>query len=167
MPRFSAEALPGFIQSGANPDQHGVDGDAGLIESSAMGATRPWPAPIGTSDDAVALFASVLADGGREVLHVAHLDAAGRLLARSTPAPGDAETVDVPIRAIARDAILAGACGVIIAHNHPSGDPTPSRADLCATRRLADALAVLDIRLIDHLVLGGGCWRSFRAMGLL
>ena len=57
--------------------------------------------------------------------------------------------------------------GWSIAHNHPSGDPSPSRADIEATRRLAEAAAALGIRLHDHLIFAGGDCRSFRALGLL
>ena len=54
-----------------------------------------------------------------------------------------------------------------MAHNHPSGDPRPSRADIQATRRLAETADALDIRLHDHLIFAGTDCRSFRELGLL
>ena len=122
---------------------------------------------LDNSADAIAFFAPLLEDLACEVLCVAHVDPAGALLGLSEAIVGDRDGVDLPIRGIVRDAVLLDASGVILAHNHPSGDPTPSRADLGATRRLGMALRALDIRIVDHLVCGGGHWRSFRALGLL
>ncbi|WP_380873418.1 JAB domain-containing protein [Sphingomonas sp. DBB INV C78] len=129
--------------------------------------TVSCPALIVTSDDAIAHFAPLLAGLCHEALCIAYVDDRGRLIELSERLPGACGEVDLPIRVIARDAVRLDARGVILAHNHPSGDPTPSHADLAATRRLAGALAVLDIRVVDHLVLSAGGWRSFRAMGQL
>lgn len=116
--------------------------------------------------DALALFGPDLAGLATEELRVAHLDAEGRLLAMSVAAGGEA-AIDLPIGDIVRDAIAWGASGLVIAHNHPSGDPTPSRADKTATRRLAEAVRGLDIRLLDHLIFADRGCSSFRQMGLL
>jgi len=59
------------------------------------------------------------------------------------------------------------AASVIMFHNHPSGDPTPSQEDLAVTRRLVDAGNILGIAVRDHIVLGDGCFFSFREKGLL
>lgn len=75
--------------------------------------------------------------------------------------------VSVPIRHVASDALAFGAHSVVMAHNHPSGDPEPSVQDLRVTRRIAVALAALGVRLVDHLVLAGDTVTSFRARGLL
>ena len=75
--------------------------------------------------------------------------------------------VDVPLRAIVAAAIGHGASDLIMAHNHPSGDPEPSPEDLRTTRRVATALDALGIRLVDHLVLAGSASVSFRDRGLL
>jgi DNA repair protein RadC len=95
------------------------------------------------------------------------LDADGRILGISASADGDAVSIGLPLREIVRDAIMLGARALILAHNHPSGDPTPSRADKAATRRLVDIVGGLDIRLLDHIVFAGEHCRSFRHMGLL
>jgi DNA repair protein RadC len=77
------------------------------------------------------------------------------------------DRLDLPIRAIAADALAFDACGLVMAHNHPSGDPTPSQADREATRRLARALDPLGIRLLDHLVVAARGITSFRSLGFL
>jgi DNA repair protein RadC len=70
-------------------------------------------------------------------------------------------------RAILRRALEVGATALVIVHNHPSGNPTPSIADCEATRRLVAAATNLDIRIHDHLVVARGGMVSFRAAGLL
>ena len=70
-------------------------------------------------------------------------------------------------RDVFRYAVAIGAYGVVIMHNHPSGDPTPSTADESLTRRLADAGQILQIRLIDHVIVGWGAHYSFRNAGRL
>lgn len=73
----------------------------------------------------------------------------------------------LPLRAIIAAALELGSRGLIVAHNHPDGDPRPSDADLEATRRLAETAGTLGIRLHDHLIFAGGQCRSFRQLGLL
>ncbi|HQX62820.1 MAG TPA: JAB domain-containing protein, partial [Thermomicrobiales bacterium] len=63
-------------------------------------------------------------------------------------------------------AIRANCPAIAIAHNHPSGDPTPSAADISLTAELARAASLLDIDLIDHLIVGDGRWVSLRRLGL-
>ena len=71
------------------------------------------------------------------------------------------------MREIFAAALKCDAFGLVIAHNHPSGDPRPSRADIEATRRLAETAAALGICLHDHLIFAGGECCSFRELGLL
>jgi len=70
-------------------------------------------------------------------------------------------------REVFRLAIAFGAAGIIVAHNHPSGDPTPSADDRAITRQLVDAGRLLDIPVYDHLVLGAQRYLSFAEAGLL
>ncbi len=70
-------------------------------------------------------------------------------------------------REVFRSAILAGASGIIVVHNHPSGDPTPSADDRSVTRQIVDAGRLLDIPCYDHLVIGGDRYVSFVEAGLL
>ncbi|MGI8931891.1 MAG: JAB domain-containing protein, partial [Sphingomicrobium sp.] len=80
---------------------------------------------------------------------------------------GDEGGTDFPLRSIIADAALHGSAGIVLAHNHPSGDPTPSDGDCRSTRRLACAAEALDCMIVDHLVFGGKDCTSFRQLGLL
>ncbi|MFA5990372.1 MAG: JAB domain-containing protein [Sphingomonas sp.] len=116
--------------------------------------------------DAVQLFAP-LVDCLIETLGLAYLDPNWTLLDLHI-FPGEGrDYLCVPNRAIAARALSLGASAVIMAHNHPSGNSAPSAADICTTRLLARALALLDVRLVDHLVLSRAGSTSFRALGLL
>ena len=84
-----------------------------------------------------------------------------------TDHPGDEDGTDFPLRSIIADAALHGSAAILLAHNHPSGDSTPSDGDKRATRRLACAAEALDCAIADHLVFGRNDFTSFRALGLL
>jgi DNA repair protein RadC len=105
-------------------------------------------------------------DASEESLLVAHLDRDGRCLHLSRH-EGSSDTVDLPLRDIVVDAAMHGSAAIVIAHNHPSGDPQPSDSDLRATRRLATAAEALDCRLLDHLIFAGSDCRSLRRLGYL
>ena len=70
-------------------------------------------------------------------------------------------------RELFQRAILANCAALIVAHNHPSGDPSPSPEDIALTRKLVDAGLLLDIPVLDHLILGYGRYTSFKERGLL
>jgi DNA repair protein RadC len=115
---------------------------------------------------ACALFAP-LAEEAVEVAVFVYLDEDQKLLGIRHARSASVDMLDLPIRDIAADALVVGARGVVMAHNHPGGDPTPSQADRDATRMLAHALDPLGIRLLDHLVIGREGMVSFRRLGLL
>jgi DNA repair protein RadC len=122
---------------------------------------------IATLDDAAALLAAFFEGSEAERVVAMHLSAEQALLGITVEQIGTGEEVMLPLRAILASVLRLGGEAVLVAHNHPSGDPTPSEADKQATRRLADALAPLGIRLVDHLVFGDGTVRSMAALGLL
>lgn len=70
-------------------------------------------------------------------------------------------------REVYKPAILASAASLILIHNHPSGDPTPSQEDLEVTRRLGEAGQILGITVRDHIIIGNGCYLSYKEKGLL
>ena len=70
-------------------------------------------------------------------------------------------------REVFKDAILASAASMIVAHNHPSGDPTPSNEDKRVTLRLAEAGQLLGIELLDHIILGDNRWVSLKERGVI
>ena len=112
---------------------------------------------ISTPAQAAALFHAALpADAHEERVFVLPLDAAGRVLARPilvSVGDKDATTAIEPGR-IFREALKAGAEEIIVAHNHPSGDPTPGTADRATTRKLKDGANLVGLELIDHLIIG-------------
>jgi DNA repair protein RadC len=122
---------------------------------------------IATLRDAALLLAPFFAEASEERIVVMHLAGDRALLAVTVEQIGFEVEVELPIRAIAASTLRLGAAATIVAHNHPSGDPEPSLADKAATRRLADALRPLGIRLLDHIVFAGDDSRSMAALGLL
>ena len=98
---------------------------------------------------------------------VAHVDDSARCI-HVERYEGDRWATDLPIRSIVRDAARLGSSGVVLAHNHPGGDPAPSTADCRATRTLAQVGETIDLTILDHLIFAGpaGC-SSMRKMGLL
>jgi DNA repair protein RadC len=122
--------------------------------------------PIITARDAADLLEPLFARTQGEMLAVLYLCAERRPIAIDERTAA-ADAIEVPMREIFAAALNHGAAGLVIAHNHPSGDPRPSRADVEATRRLAETAANLGIILHDHLIFAGGGCRSFREMGLL
>lgn len=108
----------------------------------------------------VAAVCRDLAESDRERVHVLHLDVANRLLAREEAAVGGLALAAVSPREVFKGALVANSAAIVLVHNHPSGDPTPSPADRELTRRLAAIGAWLGIPLLDHVVVARGGFRS-------
>jgi DNA repair protein RadC len=121
-----------------------------------------------TSPEAAAdLLVPLLADQDRERCLVALLDTKHRLLGVETVSIGSLDRTFMAPREILRDALLANAAAVVVAHNHPSGDPAPSVDDERITRRLARAGEVVGIEVLDHLVVGSDRWVSLARRGIV
>jgi DNA repair protein RadC len=112
------------------------------------------------------LFAP-LAEEALEVAAFVYLGAGQHVLGMREVRSPHHDSFELPIREIVADALRLDARGVVMAHNHPSGDASPSAADREATRLLARALDPLGVRLVDHLVVTRGKVTSFRALGWL
>ncbi|MCK8458038.1 JAB domain-containing protein [Sphingomonas faeni] len=126
----------------------------------------PVPSPrIADLAAARALFAG-LGHATVETVAVAYLDPNRRLLGMRHVV-GGRDRVAISIRTVAVDALGFGAVGVVLAHNHPSGDATPSARDVAFTRALAAGLRTLEIVLLDHLVIVGDQVTSLRALGVI
>ena len=110
---------------------------------------------------------SALRDHPHEVFACLFLDTRHRVIAFEELFHGTIDGATVYPRVVAEKALRHGAAALIAAHNHPSGISEPSLADQAITRRLKDALALLDIRLLDHFVIGDGRPVSMAARGLL
>ena len=117
---------------------------------------------------AARVLAEYIGEADRELFVVALLTIRGRILGLHTVSVGCLTSSLVHPREVFKPAILASSSAILIAHNHPSGDPEPSAEDLALTRRLAAAGTILGIEVLDHVVLGEqGRFVSFRARGLL
>jgi DNA repair protein RadC len=102
-----------------------------------------------------------------ERVRVLHLDSKNRLMRDDLVAEGTIDQAAVHVREILRRAIDVGSAALILVHNHPSGDPAPSRADIQLTRELIGAARPLGITLHDHIVVGANGHASMRSLGLI
>lgn len=126
------------------------------------------PALLDGHDSARRFFGSCFKGetSNRERLWVAHVDDSARCL-HVENYEGRPDSVEVPIREIMIDAARYGSTGVVLAHNHPSGDTRPSSADCRATRKLVRAAEAIQLTVLDHLIFAGRECGSMRRMGLL
>jgi DNA repair protein RadC len=116
--------------------------------------------PVKSPREVVALLGTI-AEQEQEELHVLGLDARHHAVTRFLAAKGSLNVVHVHPRDVFRRLVREGAAAAIVAHNHPSGDPSPSPDDLALTRRLAAAGDLLGVPLLDHLVIARRGFHSF------
>jgi len=126
----------------------------------------PYNGRVFTNPETVKDFLSVLEDFDIEKFIIMYLNAKNKLICIQIQ-EGTVDQTSVYPREVAKHAILSGASSVIFAHNHPSGVAEPSAADKALTGRLKDALALVDIRVLDHFVIGGVETVSFAERGLI
>jgi len=115
----------------------------------------------------IAYLAAVLSRESIEQFRVLFLTPEHRLIADEAQARGTVNHTPVYPREVARRALEHGAAAIVLVHNHPSGDPTPSEADIAMTRQIVSACSILDVRVADHIIMGNGRWTSFADTGLL
>lgn len=141
-----------------------------IVEAAAQRLSRAKviEKPVVSSWDALLDYChTVMAHRETEQFHVLFLDRKNVLIADEAQARGTVDHVPVYPREVAKRALELSASAVILVHNHPSGDPTPSAEDIDMTRRIDSALSALDLTLHDHLIIGKSLELSFRAQGLL
>ena len=127
------------------------------------GETLYSPEPISSPVSAINVLSELMKDLDREMVAVVNLDAKNRPMNYNIVSIGSINTSLAPIQNIMKSAILSNAASIMLAHNHPSGDCTPSRQDYELTVRLVEAGKLLEIPVLDHLILGGdGDRYSFR-----
>ncbi len=128
---------------------------------------EPPPERIKGPADVYRLCAPRLRDLAVEEFHVLALGSQSQVLADLLITRGILNSSLVHPREVFRAAIAEAAAGIIVVHNHPSGDPTPSADDRAVTRQLVDAGRLLDLPVYDHVIVGGERYTSFAEAGLL
>ena len=106
------------------------------------------------------------AHADHEIVRALYLNRKNVLIADETIHHGTIDACQIYPRAVAKRCLELDASAVIIVHNHPSGDPAPSKGDIDMTRRIADALKTIDVVLHDHLVVGSSGTTSMKSLGL-
>jgi DNA repair protein RadC len=127
-----------------------------------------WPEPrwvVRTPADVAARLLPAMGNLEREQLRVVLLNTKNVVTSMRTVYVGNLAGSNVRVGEVFSDAVRRHAAAVVVAHNHPSGDTSPSTEDLRITGELAQAGRLLDIELLDHLVIGHGTWTSLRALG--
>ena len=148
--------------------------DAGPRRAAACDRCRrevELPTPdglrLGDPDEVASFLVPLIGGADREHCLSVLLDTKHRVLRTVTVSIGSIDHTFMTPHGIFRDALLGNAAAVILAHNHPSGDPEPSRDDERVTRRLVEAGRLLGVEVLDHLVVGGGSWVSLARRGLV
>ena len=137
------------------------------VGARLAGEDRPAAPRIREPEDVARLFQPRLRDLQVEEFHLLALDSQSQVLRQVLVTRGLLNSSLVHPREVFRAAIAEAAAGIIVVHNHPSGDPTPSTEDRTITRQLAEAGRLLDLPLYDHVVIAGDRFVSFAAAGLL
>ena len=135
--------------------------------SGNSGALVSIPASIRRAADAAPALVELLGTQVAEVFAILCLSTKCQPIAYHAVSRGTLDSSLVQPRDVFKAALLANAATVLVAHNHPSGDPTPSPDDHALTRRLVMAGQLLGIPVVDHIVVGATRWMSFRDQGLL
>lgn len=138
--------------------------EIGRRVASSGPETRPV---VRTPDEAAGLVMETMRHLDREHFRVLLLNTKNQVLGVETVSVGTLDSSSVHPRELFKSAIRKSAAAVILVHNHPSGDPAPSQADIDLTRRLVEAGSILGISVLDHIVIGDNKYTSFKACGLL
>lgn len=144
--------------------------DLTLLQALAEALSRPVALEretISSWSQLLAYVRTAMAGLAHEQFRVLYLDNRNRLLRDDWLAEGTVDHAPVYPREVMRRALELAASSMILVHNHPSGDPSPSSADIAMTRQLVDAARTLGLRVHDHLVIGRQGVASFKQLGLL
>jgi DNA repair protein RadC len=121
---------------------------------------------INSPADAAALVQYEMSALEQEHLRVLLLDRRNRVLETTEVYRGSVNSSQIRVGEVFKEAVRKNASGIIVVHNHPSGDPTPSPDDVAVTRAIVQAGKLLDVDVLDHLVIGQGRWVSLKERGL-
>lgn len=121
--------------------------------------------PIKTPQDAAEIMAQELSQYDREVFCILNLKSDGHVINMNIVSMGTLNSSIVSPREVFKSSILSNAAGIIAIHNHPSGNLSPSQDDIETTKRLNECGEILDIKLVDHIIVGGNDVRTFSMRG--
>ena len=152
----------------ASPDALRVREDRAIFRALRIVEQRAAERGPKLSDpiEAGRYFRLRLGNEGREHFEVAFLDTRHQLIACERLFSGGIDGTEIHVRIVAQRALLLNAAAMIVAHNHPSGNAEPSPADRVLTARLKQALAIIDVRLLDHIVVGARNCVSMAGRGM-
>lgn len=122
---------------------------------------------LSSSNEVLTYIRAAQAYEQRELFRILFLDKKNKLIADEVQGTGTVDHTPVYVREVVKRALELSATALILVHNHPSGDPTPSRADIDMTKLIADAARHLNIAIHDHIIVGREGHASFRALRLL
>jgi DNA repair protein RadC len=122
---------------------------------------------LSSPEEVAGFYGPLLEAKKKEVFRVALLDSQNGLLRDAQVSEGSLSASIVHPREVFRTAILEAAAHMILVHNHPSGDPTPSKEDVHLTRQLVEGGRLLGLRVHDHVIIGHGCHVSLAQRGLI
>lgn len=163
-------AAPAAAQKRVLGNERGVIAYLRTLRSAMLHALRreALDGPVlGNSKAVMDYLFAAMAHEPVEQLRILFLNTKNRLLLDETVAEGSVNVAPIYPREIVRRSLEVGATALILAHNHPSGDPRPSSEDIRVTRLIAAASGALDIRLHDHVIIARSGWISLRAAGYL
>ncbi len=154
-------------------DQHGLgEAKASQIKAAIeLGRRLTLESPeerpsINSPADAAALVQYEMSALEQEHLRVILLDRRNRVMDTAEVYKGSVNSSQIRIGEVFKEAIRKNASALVVVHNHPSGDPTPSPDDVAVTRAIVQAGKLLDVEVLDHLVIGQGKWTSLKERGL-
>lgn len=138
-----------------------------LARRLRTGVSQEHRTRIREASDVAEMLDEELRHEKREHVIALILNAKCEVEAKVTVSIGELCSASLHPREVFSPAVRRGAAAIIVAHNHPSGDPTPSEEDIAVTRRLVEASRIMGITLIDHIVIGRGTFTSLRAEGVI
>ena len=164
--------LPALATAGMADVPASPRGAARLVAAVELGrrVAAAWPTAgwrIRSPADLAERLLPTMGHLEREELRSVLLNTKNAVTGMVTVYVGNLAGSSVRVGEVFREAVRVQAAAMVVVHNHPSGDPSPSAEDLRITRELAEAGRLLDIELLDHLVIGHGRWVSLRALGAL
>lgn len=122
---------------------------------------------ISSSDDASSVLMEDMRYLNKEYFKTLILNSKGKIITIDTISIGELNSAAVHPREVFNRAVKKSGAAIILAHNHPSGDPTPSQADIETTKRLIKVGDILGIPVLDHIIIGDGTYTSLRSNGLI